>query len=103
MQVTFLALYHLLDFGSSFDALLRTSSAKRGWQETMQYGCFGLALAAKRCVCAHMGQSMGGSNRDRHIRPDKGVTQGRECLTACVSDDSFQLEASSFRVGPACL
>lgn len=49
-QITFRALYHLLDFGSGYDALLRASSAKRGWKETMQYGCFGLALAAKRWV-----------------------------------------------------
>jgi hypothetical protein len=55
MQVTFLALYHLLDLGSGFDALLRASSAKRGWKETMQYGCFGLALAAKRWVLRHAG------------------------------------------------
>lgn len=66
MQVTFLALYHLLDFGSGFDALLRASSAKRGWQETMQYGCFGLVLAAKRyaCVCTHVFEHV--ICKDRH-------------------------------------
>lgn len=50
VQVTFLALYHLLDFGSGYDALLRASPSGRGWRETVQYGCFGLALAAKKCV-----------------------------------------------------
>jgi hypothetical protein len=46
-QVTFLCLYHLLDFGSGYEQLLQASS-RRGAAETIQYGCFGLALSAKR-------------------------------------------------------
>jgi hypothetical protein len=45
--VTFLCLYHLLDFGSGYEQLLQDSS-RRGAAETIQYGCFGLALSAKR-------------------------------------------------------
>eukprot|EP00882_Tetradesmus_deserticola_P033940 GHRQ01038814.1.p2 GENE.GHRQ01038814.1~~GHRQ01038814.1.p2 ORF type:complete len:120 (+),score=55.48 GHRQ01038814.1:194-553(+) len=46
-EVTFLCLYHLLDFGSGYEQLLQDSS-RRGAAETVQYGCFGLALSAKR-------------------------------------------------------
>jgi hypothetical protein len=48
-QVTFLCLYHLLDFGSGYEQLLQDSS-RRGAAETIQYGCFGLGLSAKRCA-----------------------------------------------------
>jgi hypothetical protein len=60
VQATFLALYHLLDFGSGYDALLRASPSDRGWRETVQYGCFGLALAVKRCVEGWGGVVVGG-------------------------------------------
>ena len=46
-EVTFLALYRLLDFGSEFDALLR-AAAHRDARETMQFGALGLHLGAKR-------------------------------------------------------
>lgn len=49
LQVTFLCFYHLLDFGSGYEALLQATS-RRGAAETIQFGCFGLALSAKRWV-----------------------------------------------------
>lgn len=37
-QVSFLALYHLLDFGSGYDDLLLQKN-KRDARETIQFGC----------------------------------------------------------------
>eukprot|EP00878_Enallax_costatus_P041558 GHUV01048367.1.p1 GENE.GHUV01048367.1~~GHUV01048367.1.p1 ORF type:complete len:167 (+),score=38.02 GHUV01048367.1:131-631(+) len=53
-EVNFLCLFHLLDFGSGYDALLRASSSRKGAAEMIQYGCFGLALSAARLDGAWM-------------------------------------------------
>lgn len=44
-QVTFLALYRLLDFGGQYDAALRAGT-QRGARETMQFGVLGMHLGA---------------------------------------------------------
>lgn len=49
-QITFLALYRLLDFGGEFDGQLH-AAAKRGVRETMQFGALGLHLGACRYAC----------------------------------------------------
>ncbi|GBF95183.1 hypothetical protein Rsub_07896 [Raphidocelis subcapitata] len=46
-ELTFLALYHLLDFGGEFDDQLR-AAVGRDARETMQFGALGLHLGAKR-------------------------------------------------------
>jgi len=42
-QITFLAVFRLLDFGSEYDAQLR-AAAGRDCRETMQFGALGLHL-----------------------------------------------------------
>lgn len=46
-QINVLALLHLLDFGSGYDDLLR-SSTQRDAHETMQFGVLGMAISGKR-------------------------------------------------------
>ncbi|KAI8463952.1 MAG: hypothetical protein J3K34DRAFT_526577 [Monoraphidium minutum] len=46
-EITFLAIYRLLDFGGEFDRLLR-AAAGRGARETLQFGALGMHLGGKR-------------------------------------------------------
>ncbi|KIZ02324.1 hypothetical protein MNEG_5634 [Monoraphidium neglectum] len=46
-EITFLAIYRLLDFGSEYDEQLRAATG-RDARETMQFGALGLHLGAKR-------------------------------------------------------
>ncbi len=47
MQVTFFAMYHLLSFGSGWDALLRQRS-QRGCAETVQFAVLGMHISGQR-------------------------------------------------------
>ena len=47
LQINFLALYHLLSFGSGWDRELLLRS-KRDAAETVQYGLLGLAICGQR-------------------------------------------------------
>lgn len=46
-EVTFLALYHLLDFGSGYDTLLLQRS-KRDARETVQFGLLGIVITGHK-------------------------------------------------------
>ncbi len=52
-QVSFLALYHLLDFGSGYDAVLRARYG-RDAREALQYAMLGMHMQAKRLDAAWM-------------------------------------------------
>ncbi|GFR52115.1 hypothetical protein Agub_g14628, partial [Astrephomene gubernaculifera] len=50
-ELTLLALYHLLDFGSGYDSLLKRQSGGRDARETLLYGILGLHLGGARLDC----------------------------------------------------